>query len=336
LLAAGAALAGYWVFRPDPARAPRMGTTVLPQPSASSNALRDPLAPDRATERDPAPRSAPSGDWVTARPGFQYSRPSAERGGANPCALPAVDASSFLPWSSIVRGRFTVPREGALDDSGGFDLVLNFHGDDLARRELVESGEKFVLYSLTLGPEEDYAPLFAGSKLYTALVQHIEQAVGRAGGVTAHARHVAVTAWSAGFMAVLSILAQAEAKDVDAAVLIDGLHGPRGALERPFATLADFARRASTGERFLLVTHSSIDPPNFASTTEGAHFLVSALGGRPEPVRRADRFGLELVEYFTRGEFHVRGYAGNDKADHCAQVTLLRDAFSALARRWKR
>jgi len=119
-------------------------------------------------------------------------------------------------------------------------------------------------------------------------------------------------------------------------VLIDGLHGPRGALERPFGTLLDFARRATTGERFLLVTHSSIDPPNFASTTESAHYLVSALGGRPQAVRRSDRFGLELVEYFTQGEFHVRGYAGNDKADHCAQVTLLRDAYAALGRRWKR
>jgi hypothetical protein len=136
-------------------------------------------------------------------------------------------------------------------------------------------------------------------------------------------------------MAILSTLAQPEAKEVDAVVLIDGLHGPRGALERPFATLVDFARRAGAGERFLLVTHSSIDPPNFSSTTESAHYLIAALGGRPEAVRRRDRVGLELVEYFTRGDFHVRGYAGNDKADHCAQVTLLRDAFKALGNRWK-
>jgi hypothetical protein len=51
-------------------------------------------------------------------------------------------------------------------------------------------------------------------------------------------------------------------------------------------------------------------------------------------VRRNDALGLELVEYFTRGNFHVRGYAGNDKADHCAQLGVLRDAFAALGRRW--
>jgi hypothetical protein len=64
--------------------------------------------------------------------------------------------------------------------------------------------------------------------------------------------------------------------------------------------------------------------------------MLSALGARPEPVRRDDRYGLELIEYFSRGDFHVRGYAGNDKADHCAQVTLLRDAYAAVGRRWAR
>jgi hypothetical protein len=112
------------------------------------------------------------------------------------------------------------------------------------------------------------------------------------------------------------------------------LHGPRDALGQQLEPFVEYARRAAVGERFFLVTHSSIDPPDFASTTESAHYLISALGARPVAVRRDDRFGLELVEFFTRKDFHVRGYAGNDKADHCAQVTLLRDAFDALGRRW--
>ena len=43
-----------------------------------------------------------------------------------------------------------------------------------------------------------------------------------------------------------------------------------------------------------------------------------------------------FAEFFTRGNLHVRGYAGNDKLDRCAQVTLLRDAYAALGRRWSR
>src|SRR5688572_20801765 len=320
LFAVAAAVAGWLVWRARHVP-PRLASQARPVPSAPASALVDPLAPGRPVLLDSAPRPASSGNWLSARPGFQYSRPSAERGGVNPCAIPPVATGSLEAWSNLSRGRLGVPRVGAFDATGGFDLVLHFHGDDLARRELVESGEKFVLYSLTLGGDEDYAPLFAGTKLYTQLVREIEHSLGKAHGVAAHARHVALSAWSAGFMAVLSTLAQPEAEAVDAVVLIDGLHGPRGGLERPLATFVDFARRAAAGERFLLVTHSSIDPPNFASTTEAAHYLISALGGRPEFVRRQDRLGLELVEYFSRGNFHVRGYAGNDKADHCAQVT---------------
>jgi hypothetical protein len=64
--------------------------------------------------------------------------------------------------------------------------------------------------------------------------------------------------------------------------------------------------------------------------------MLSALGEKPAAVRRDDRYGLELIEYFSKGDFHLRGYAGNDKADHCAQVTLLRDAYAAVGRRWQR
>jgi len=84
----------------------------------------------------------------------------------------------------------------------------------------------------------------------------------------------------------------------------------------------------------MYVSHSSIDPPGFASTTESSHYLIATLGGKPEAVRRDDAMGLELIEFFSKGDLHVRGYAGNDKADHCAQLALLRDAYVALGRRW--
>ena len=334
LIVAGGA--GYWAFKSFEPRPERLGvSSVEPPKSPPTNELVDPLAPGRTAQLDTSPRAAGSASWVSARPGFQHSRTTAERAGVNPCAMPAADGGTLEPWSNLSKGHVAVPRTGALDATGAFELVMHFHGDELARRELVESGQNFVLYSLTLDPSESYAALFAGTQLYGQLVQQIERKVGTMYGVSAHAGHVALTAWSAGYMAVLSILAQPEAKDVDAVVLIDGLHGPRGALTRQLAPFVEFARRAITSERFMLITHSSIDPPDFASTTESAHHVLAELGERPQAVRREDRVGLELVEYFTRGDFHVRGYAGNDKADHCAQVTLLRDGYAALARRWK-
>jgi hypothetical protein len=297
--------------------------------------VADPLAPGRPALLEPSARPA-SGDWVTARPGFQYSRTASERGGANPCALPEGDTGAFEPWKNLTKGRFSVPREGALDASGRFDLVIHLHGDELARRELAQSRQNFVLYALTLAPGENYAALFSGTGFYARIVAAVESILSEGRPAPASVRHVALSAWSAGYMGILAMLAQPEAKDVDSIVLIDGMHGPRDALERQLAPLVDYARRAAAGERFFFVSHSSIDPPEFASTTESAHQLIASLGARPRAVRRDDRYGLELVEFFTQEDFHVRGYAGNDKADHCAQVTLLRDAFAALGRRWAR
>jgi hypothetical protein len=154
-----------------------------------------------------------------------------------------------------------------------------------------------------------------------------------------HVEHVALSAWSAGFVGIEAMLAQPGSRDVDSVVLVDGLHAPRSDAEAFRAQLkpfVDFAARAAAGERFMFVSHSSIDPADFASTTECAHYLVAQLGGKPQAVRRADPMGLELVEYFARGDFNVRGYAGNDKADHCAQLAVLRDVYRALGRRWSR
>jgi hypothetical protein len=168
-------------------------------------------------------------------------------------------------------------------------------------------------------------------------VQQIEHSLSKKHGNETHVGHLALSAWSAGFTGISAILAQSEVDRVEAVVLIDALNAPRQAdtLKRQLQPFVEYARRAAAGERFMLITHSSIDPPDFASTTETAHFLIASLDGRPLAVTRKDPLGLELVEFFTRGSFHVRGYAGNDKVDHCAQLALLRDAFTALGRRWR-
>jgi len=305
-------------------------------PAAAPGTLADPLAPDRPVTLD-AERRSTAGNWVTARPGFQASRTRAQRNGLEPCAPQAVDTTGFEEWAPLSRGKFTAPRALALDDDGGFDLVIHLLGDDPIRRELIESQQPFALYSLTIGTNQSYAPLFTGSQLQASIVAGIEQALSKRFARAAHMRHLAMSAWSAGFIGIEAALSQPSSKDIDAVILIDGLHAPRAndlAFKAQMKPFVDFAARAARGERAFFVIHSSIDPPDFASTTECAHYLIASLGGKPEPVRRADRFGLDLVEFFSDGGFQVRGYAGNDRADHCAQLAVLRDAFAALGRRW--
>jgi hypothetical protein len=310
---------------------PPRATSAAPSPTA----LVDPLAPDRPVNLDQVPRGEPA-DWIHARPAFQASRSPAERGGIEPCASQPVDTSAFEPWLRLSKGQLLVPRQGAWDDQGQFTLVIHLHGSDPVRRELVESGQHFVLYAITLDVNQSYAPLFAARGL-DALVAEVEQALSKRAAKPARAGHVILSAWSAGFVGVEAVLAQAGGRQVDAAILIDGLHAPRNdpnAFQAQLEPFVRYAQRAARRDGFLFISHSSIDPPDFASTTECAHYLVSAVGGRPQAVRRADRFGLELVEYFEQGDLYVRGYAGNDKADHCAQLALLRDVYAALGKRW--
>ena len=103
---------------------------------------------------------------------------------------------------------------------------------------------------------------------------------------------------------------------------------------KPFVRFAYEARR---GRKFMFVSHSSIIPPGYASTTETANYLISKLRGRPRKARRrrGDPMGLELISRFSRGNFHVRGYRGNDQMDHCAHIGLYRDVLKVhIRRRW--
>jgi len=316
--------------KPDPPK------SAAPMPSAPPGTLLDPLDPKRPMAIDTEPRAAAS-NWVTARPSFQASRTREQRGGIEPCAPQAVDTSGFEAWANVGRGKFTAPRGLALGDDGSFDLVIHLLGDEPIRRELIESHQPFALYSLTVGTNQSYAPLFTGTQLQASIIAGIEQALSKRLGKPAHMRHLAMSAWSAGFVGIEAALAQPAGKAIDAVILIDGLHAPRGndlAFKAQMQPFVDFAARAARGERSFFVSHSSIDPPDFASTTECAHYLIASLAGKPQPVRRSDRFGLDLVEFFSQGGFQVRGYSGHDRADHCAQLAVLRDAFTALGARW--
>lgn len=319
--------------------APRKPVASVTPPAAAPGTIPDPLDPHRPMKVDQAPREQlSSANWVSARPAFQSSLSPTQRGGIEPCATQATDTSAYEDWAAVGRGKFIAPRGLVLDEAGGFDLIVHLLGDAPIRRELVASQQPFALYSLTLGANQGYAPLFTGTQFQAAIVAGVEQALSKRLGKPAHVKHLAMSAWSAGFVGIEAALAQPAGKDIDAVILIDGLHAPRNndpAFKAQMKPFVDFAAQAARGERALFVSHSSIDPPDFASTTECAHYLISTLGGKPQPVRRQDPFGLELVEFYRKGDFQVRGYAGNDRADHCAQLAVLRDAFSALGARWK-
>jgi hypothetical protein len=273
----------------------------------------------------------------------QTSKSVAERGGVNPCDTRDPGFGSYDKWSrGIDMGQLIMPTSKGFARGGQFDVMFHFHGHEAARKEWVTVMDGAVLVGIDLGlGSGPYETAFGAPEAFEHLIQSVERAVAKkTGKPQAKARKVGLSAWSAGYGSIQTILGQKFGKArVDAVVLLDGLHcgynGPaiNGLQIRPFA---DFAREAAAGRKLMFVSHSSIIPPGYASTTETAAFLVHEVGGTPKLSNGAGPLGLELISRYTKGNFHVRGFSGNDKMDHCAQIGLYRDVLKIhIKPRWK-
>ncbi len=327
---------------PDATPSPPASTAVVagtPPASASSrsSAIADPLFPSRPAQKSisPLPKPATSARWPKPRPPRElaYSRSAKERNGYLPCEAPEPGSAVHGEWVHVrPMGQYVAPRTGALAADGSFDLVVHFHGHRPALKELGRSGEDLVLLGVSLGIGKAYGPPFADAAALETLVANVERSLGKQHGKTAHARRIALSSWSRGYEAIAEILRQPIAKRVVGVILLDSLHASRDPRRGPqqLAPFEAFARRAAEREVFMVVTHSSIDTDRYASSTESAHFLVDALRGEPIPAVRRDPLGLELVDFFSRGQFHERGYAGNGKLDHCAHFGVYPAALRAL------
>jgi hypothetical protein len=96
-----------------------------------------------------------------------------------------------------------------------------------------------------------------------------------------------------------------------------------------------FAERAVQGSKYMFVSHSSIVPPGYASTTETAHYLTDQLGVQVQNSSAKDSPYLSRYEQAKSGSFLMRGYLGDGKDDHCAQIALIAEAVTALEKRWQ-
>lgn len=289
---------------------------------------------------------APAKHFVPDKPppSTQVQKSSKERG-VNPCNTPDPGFGIYRQWNRhLLMGQFIVPQKGGFTKNGSFDVMIHFHAHEAVRKEWVQVMDGAVLVGITLGTGSGpYEEKFRAKDAFERLVRDVEQAVAEeTGRDRVHARKIGVSAWSAGYGAVEGILRSSYGKrNVDSVVLLDALHsGYRGDSlnEAQLEPFIDFGRRAARGQRFMFVSHSSIIPPGYASTTETANFLVHELGGKPRATkpRSGDPMGLDLIARYTLDSFHVRGYGGNDKMDHCAHIGLFRDVLKVHVKpRWQ-
>ena len=284
--------------------------------------------------------------WYLEKPRAPtQTQKSAKARGINPCNTPDTGFGIYDRWSRAPSmGQMIAPQRGGTTKSGRFDVMFHFHGHEPVRKEWVRVMNGTVLVGIDLGiGSGPYEAAFAAPNAFEKLVESVEAAMAKkTGKKNARVRKVGLSAWSAGYGAVQKIISQDYGKRVvDAVVLLDGLHcGYSGESlnEAQLEPFIEWSRDAVSSRKFLFVSHSSIIPPGYASTTETANFLIWKMGGKPRRSRPrgSDPMGLDLISRYTRGNFHVRGYTGNDKMDHCAHIGLYRDVLKVhIKPRWR-
>ena len=321
-----------------PAAAPAEPEAAAPEPATGGSAGASAAVPGASAPAAASPAPAPALK-TPSKP------PKKRRGGIHPCMTPDPGFGSYDKWSRAPSmGQMIAPKSGGVRKDGGFDLVIHFHGHEPIRKEFVKTSNGVVLVGIDLGIGSGaYQTGFGAPQAYTRLIASVEAEMAkRSGNAKAHVRKLALSAWSAGYGAIDSILRQTGGKNIDAVILLDGLHtGYDNAQTKTLKPLqmepfAKYAKQAAAGKSFMFVSQSSIIPPGYSSTTETSDYLIKFVGGKPVKTKREDVLGLDMFRKYDKGNFHVRGYDGDDKPDHCAHLGLIAGIMKVhLLPRWK-
>ena len=203
-------------------------------------------------------------------------------------------------------------------------LVVHFHGASwLAEHSAARWNRRAAILSVHLGAgSRVYAQAFAEPARFAALLDEAARALNA--GRPPQFEPVVLTSFSAGYSAIREILKDPRnVERVSAVVLADSLHtsyvpeGKPGPLETaPLEPFVEFARQAAAGRKQLVMTHSEIFPGAFASTTETAEHVLSALGMRRRAVLGWGPMGMQQISEARAGKLRVLGFAGNTAPDH--------------------
>lgn len=290
-----------------------------------------------------------------------------------PASRAARDLSSELApeiaygtWKGLTAGcSYIAPKADFVGPDGGIDVVFHFHAGQMAERQMKASGTNAVFVSCGFGlGTTPYAERFASPGAFGWMVDKLVKSVeaDTRSATRVRLRHVVLASWSAGFAAVGKILAVPRYYEmVDAVVLNDSLHarykgeskaagqGWENVDVESMGTWLKLTNDAIRGKKAFVVTHTSILPPDYASSTEATAALMTAANvplvdvpedERPEPfcaVNAVRGRPMSLAVKADVGALHVRGYRGRGPKDHFDHLYLVGEALrSWVVRRWKR
>jgi hypothetical protein len=241
---------------------------------------------------------------------------------------------------------------------GSYDVVLHFHGNtDLVidSYDVAKVNAVLVLVNIGIG-SGPYEDRYSNPDVYRETLKRVDDVLGQRGLRHPRRRRIALSAWSAGYGAVVRIIEnQSLADEIDAVVLLDGIHASylQGGIVDPakLAPYARFARKAIAGQKLFVITHSDIKPTEYAGTRETCDALLKLVdvprtrGGEAtlfpllrslHGVPRSKLVPLEPTSEAHAGDFHVRGYSGATPENHMAHlIQMATVALPYLAARWE-
>jgi len=246
----------------------------------------------------------------------------------------------------------------------GYDLAIHFHGDvQIVHESYEHAGINAAVAVINLGVRSGvYSDHYAVPGAFEALLEQIDKGLRKRGVEKPKLRRLAFSAWSAGYGAIESILEHrraphAQDDPLDAILVLDGVHAgfeagdPNRIKSRSVRNFVHVARAAAAGQLMFSITHSDIDPVEYASTKRTAAYLLEQIDAEvsdnpvlPVPPQLMLAAAKGAVKEHKRmvptadtriGMFRVQGFKGNTQDHHSAHLTQMAAVgLPDLARRW--
>jgi hypothetical protein len=276
-------------------------------------------------------------------------------------AVREVSDVEFGAWRGTSFGSYLAPKSLVVSDDGGIDFIFHFHAAQMADKEWRGSHANAVIVSATFGIGSGaYENAFTNPAKFGQMMSEVirslkaNKVIESAPGIDFHPRRVSLVAWSAGYGAVAKILAVPRWFDmIDTVVLLDGLHcgyltpvdanvpramSPENVDVKMIDPFIRFAAQAALGNKEMVMTHSSIMPPDYASTTETMDALLATINVSRETIAaEPSPHDMLLIERADKGDLHMRGFAGESAKDHIHHLHLVEDAMrDFVIPRWLR
>lgn len=282
--------------------------------------------------------AAPEPEVVKTSPAVSVAGPSESPAEAPTPVTPIL--SRGAPLHAVDGDReenvLYAPASLALRD-GRFDLIVHFKGKPQTTIDALEqSGIPAVIVNVDLKVDSvathstDYRSAYEDVAAFDHLIAFAEREVrrsGRVGTSNASVGRIAISAWSAGYGAAREIMQRrADVARVDALLLVDGFYGDwenkraRTVDPEDVAATLGFARRAKSGEKLFVLTHTALDFRAYAGGAEAADVLLRYLALEKVPSQAGQRRAGAKEQYAVEVEgLHVVGFKGQKFADHVAQ-----------------